>query len=124
MSFWWFGCRDKRLAGIERNIKMTNETVASLVVAVLNTRRDIMAQIDDLKAAVAENTSVVQSAVVLMDNIAAQLAAALAGGNVSADVQAVIDTIKANSAALAADVAKNTPAAPEPAPAPDVPPTA
>lgn len=68
-----------------------------------------MAQIDDLKAAVANDTTVEQSAITLLNGLSAQLAAALAGGNPSADVQGVIDNINANATSLAAAVTANTP---------------
>lgn len=74
-----------------------------------------MAQIDDLKAAVANETTVEQSAITLLGSLSAQLQAALNGGNPTADVQAVIDTMNANQTALAAAVTANTPAAAPPA---------
>lgn len=82
-----------------------------------------MAAIDDLKAEVARNTTVEQSAVALMAGISAQLAAAIASGDMT-QVQAVADTLKANDDALAAAVAANTPAvAPASPVAPVVPPS-
>lgn len=73
----------------------------------------IMAAIDDLKAEVARNTTIEQSAVALIAGISAQLAAAIASGDMS-QVQSVADTLKANDDALAAAVAANTPAGPVP----------
>lgn len=80
---------------------------------------NIMATIDDITAAVAAETSIVQSAALLLASLHDQLTAALATAD-PAKIQAVVDQIGVNSAALAAAVAANTPAAPaaptEPAP--------
>lgn len=72
-----------------------------------------MAAIDDLKVEVARNTTVEQSAVALIQGLSAQLAAAIASGDMG-QVQAVADSLKANDDALAAAVTANT--APAPAP--------
>lgn len=71
-----------------------------------------MAKIDELRAAVADQTTVVQSAVTFMDNIAQQLKDAIAS-SVPTDqaVQEIIDSINANKKTLADDMVKNTPAA-------------
>lgn len=74
------------------------------------------AELDALTAEVANNTVVTQSAITLINNIAAQLAAA---GTDPVKLQSLHDTLVANDAALAAAVAANTtPPAPTPAPAP------
>lgn len=73
-----------------------------------------MAAIDDLTAAVTADTTVEQSAITLINNIAAQLAAA---GTDPAKLSALTTTLQTNSAALAAAVAANTAPAPT-APAP------
>lgn len=72
-----------------------------------------MAAIDDLKAEVARNTEVERSALALIKGLSDQLAAAIASGDMS-QVQAVVDSLKANDDELAAGVAANTPAAPTP----------
>lgn len=91
------------------------ERLSEQVGKVLKQGKAIMAQIDDLKAAVANETTVEQSAITLLGSLSAQLQAALNGGNPTADVQAVIDTMNANQTALAAAVTANTPAAAPPA---------
>lgn len=78
---------------------------------------NIMATIDDITAAVAAETSIVQSAALLLASLHDQLTAALATAD-PAKIQAVVDQIGVNSAALAAAVAANTPAAPPTEPAP------
>lgn len=80
-----------------------------------------MAQIDDLKAAVANETTEQESVITLLNGIAAQLAAANSN-QPNPDVQAVIDQINTNTAAMAAAVTANTPSAA--APPPPTPPTA
>jgi hypothetical protein len=89
-----------------------------LLHKVLQNQEIILAQIDDLKAAVANDTTVEQSAITLLQGLSTQLSAALAGANSSADVQAVIDSINANASTLAAAVAANTPASVPATPAP------
>ena len=70
-----------------------------------------MAVLDDLTAQVAQNTTVEGSAVTLINNIAAALAAAIASGNPAA-LQALQTQLKTSSDALAAAITANTPAAP------------
>ena len=72
-----------------------------------------MSAIDDLSAQVSANTTVVGSALTLIQGLAAQLAAA---GTDPAKLAALQASLKASDDALAAAVAANTPAAP-PAPA-------
>lgn len=72
----------------------------------------MMAQIDDLEAELARNTSVDESVLALITNLLAQIEAAKTD---PARIQAVIDKFRANDDSLAAAVAANTPAAP-PAP--------
>lgn len=71
----------------------------------------IMATMDDLKAAVARNTSAENSVIELLKGISQQLKDAQAANDPAA-VQAVIDQIDANTAAAAAAVVANTPTPP------------
>lgn len=79
-----------------------------------------MAQVlNDLAAQVSANTSVIQSAVTLIngiaDRVSAAVTAAIANGATAAElapVQAEVDALKAADDALAASVAANTPVAP------------
>lgn len=71
----------------------------------------IMAQIDDLEAELARNTSVDQSVLALITDLLAQVEAAKTD---PVRIQAVIDKFRANDDSLAAAVAANTPAAPAP----------
>jgi hypothetical protein len=70
----------------------------------------------DLQNAVAAELTVEQSAITLLQQLAADVAAANAISPVA--VEAVVANINANAAALAAAVTANTPAAPAPAPTP------
>ncbi len=72
---------------------------------------DMAATIQDVQAAVTDETTVVQSAVTLLGQIHQMLVDAQAANDPAA-VQAVIDQIAANKQALADAVAANTPAAP------------
>ena len=69
-----------------------------------------MAIMDDLKASVQRNTDAEAAVVTLLQGISQQLKDALAAGDPAA-IQAVITQIDANTAAAAAAVVANTPAA-------------
>lgn len=80
-------------------------------------------QIDDeiaaLQAEITNDTSVINSAVTLINGIQARIAAAVAAAIAAGatptqlqEIQAVSDTLKANDTALASAVAANTPASP------------
>lgn len=70
-----------------------------------------MASIDDIQARVTAQKTVVDSAVTLLQEISAELKAALASNDPAA-VQAVIDSLDANTKELADAVQANTPASP------------
>lgn len=71
----------------------------------------IMASLADITVAVAAETTVEASVVALLTQLSADLQAALANNDPVA-MQAVVDSINANAAAMAAAVAANTPAPP------------
>lgn len=66
-------------------------------------------QLDNMTAEVTNAVTVEQSAIVLIQSIAAQLEAAK---DDPVKIQALADSLKSNDDALAAAVAANTPAAP------------
>lgn len=70
-----------------------------------------MAALDDLTAQVTENTTLEGSAIQLIQNIAAALAAA---GTDPAKLAALQSQLKTSADALAAAITANTPAAPTP----------
>lgn len=80
----------------------------------------IMASLADITAAVAAETTVEASVVALLTQLSADLQAALANNDPVA-MQAVVDSINANAAAMAAAVAANTPAPPVVTPPPATP---
>ena len=85
------------------------------VGAILKQGKLIMAALDDLKAAVAAEQTVEQSAITLLNGLTGQLQALVAASNGSvsaADIEAVVASVNANKDGLAAAVAANTPAAP------------
>lgn len=90
--WWWFRRLDRKL----------NE--------VLSGEHNLMAALDDLTVQVQKNNDVEESAVILIQGIAKQLADCIASGNPAALVD--LQTKLATSAAdLAAAIAANTPAA-------------
>lgn len=102
-------------AKIDR-IELRINQLASLVLSILTGDLIAMSKLDDLKADVAAETSVVNSAVVLLGGIAARIDAAVAAAR-AGDDQALTNLsteVKAETAALAQAVANNTPAATPP----------
>lgn len=67
-----------------------------------------MAELADLQAQVASNTTVIESAITLINGIAARIAAA---GTDPVALKALTDSLKSEDDALSAAVASNTPAA-------------
>jgi len=108
--------------------KRNRELLEEILELVKRQTKEIVMADQDVAALIAEvtnNTNVVNSAVALINGIAAQIAAAVAAaGSLSASdrtaLQASIATITSNDAALAAAVVANTPAAPAPAARPNV----
>lgn len=88
--------------------------VIGLLLLILYQGKRTMADLTALTTQVQENTSVEQSAVTLIQGIAAQLAAA---GTDPAKLSALQSQLSTSATALAAAVAANTPAAPTPSPA-------
>ena len=74
---------------------------------ILRNQETIMAALDDLKAQVAQNKTVIDSALALINGIVARIAAA---GTDPAALKALTDNLKAEDDALAAAVTANTPA--------------
>lgn len=89
-----------------------------LVGVIIYCWRKTMAALDDLAREVAELTSTTDSAIALIEGLKAKLDAAIATGDMD-EVQALSDSLSAQTDRLAAAVAANTPAEPAPpAPAP------
>lgn len=76
---------------------------------IIKNQELLMSAIDDLTAQVAANKTVVDSALVLIQGIAARITAA---GTDPAALAALTDSLKSEDDALAAAVAANTPAPP------------
>jgi len=86
-------------------------TLGQFITAFETFRSQIMAKIEELTTAVNDEKTVEDSAIALLQGLSAQLTAALASNTPDTAVQAVIDSINSNKAALAAAVTANTPAA-------------
>lgn len=87
--------------------------LAQILVAVTQTETHMSAEFDNLTAEVHQNTDVTQSAIVAFNGLAQQLRDA---ANDPIKINALAAELDANSNALAAAVAANTPAAPAPNP--------
>lgn len=85
--------------------------------AISQTGALIMATLADLQTKVTNNTTVISSALTLIQGLKAQLDAAIASNDPAA-LQALSDQLDSADSSLAAAVAANTPAAPAPTPAP------
>lgn len=88
------------------NVKLPVE-VLSLVANINNKLDKIMADLNDLQAAVAEEDTVIDSAIALIEGLAAQVAALQP---TQAAIDALAADIKTKKDALAASLVKNTPA--------------
>ena len=98
MWFWqWLRVINARLARIEQQLNqlLTGETRQ-------------MATLDDVRTAIAGETSVVNAVTALLQQLSAQLKAALAAEDPAA-IQSLIDEINTNANSLANAVAANTP---------------
>lgn len=73
-----------------------------------------MAKLDDLEAAVARETTVINGAITLLSQLSALITAA---GTDPVALKNITDNLNTNSDALAAAILANTPAAPDPVPA-------
>jgi hypothetical protein len=90
-------------------LKAKLDQILAIVQAVQTQGKQIMATLADVQAAVTAEDTVVDSAVVLIQGLAAQVAALQPN---QAAIDALAADIKGKSDALAAAVAANTPAAP------------
>lgn len=87
------------------------DQIKSMLQTILQKETQMAGELDALEAAVAEQTSVIDSAVVLLDQIKALLDAAIASGDPNR-ILAVSALIADSKARLAEAVVRNTPAAP------------
>lgn len=75
-------------------------------------QESLMSLIDDLKLAVAANSEVTTSAVLLLQNLSSKIQSAVSNQDLPA-IQQILDEVNADSRILAEAVAANTPAASE-----------
>lgn len=102
-----------RIETILNRILLTLNLQTALTLSALNGDQIMSAKLDDLKADVAAETSVVNSAITLLGGIAARIDAAVTAARAGDDqaLSALSTEVKAETAALAEAVAANTPAA-------------
>lgn len=94
--------------GMLMGINQAQNAILEKLDEILGKEDKIMSALDDLTAQVAADTTVIQSAVTLINGIAAQIAAA---GTDPTKLAALTASLKANDDSLAAAVTANTPAA-------------
>jgi hypothetical protein len=95
--------------------------ILSKLKVIINQGANIMATLSDLQAAVTAEDTVIDSAITLLNGLAAQVAALQPN---QAAIDALAADISAKTAQLANAVTANTPNPPAPATVPVVPPTA
>lgn len=104
--------KDLLAAIVDFNCKHDTNLILNRIAEM---EQNIMAAIDDLTTQVASNRTVIESAVVLINGIAARITAA---GVDPAKLAALTADLKAKDDELAAAVVANTPAAPPAPPTP------
>jgi len=110
----WRDARGQRIEDKLDTLIAQNALIMKGLTQALKKEDRIMAEIDDLEAAVARCETVEQSAVTLLGTLKSELDAALAGSDadLKARVAALSTKLGSDSDALAAAVVANTPAAP------------
>lgn len=97
------------------NVNLTiqdGRTINRILDAIAQLENKTMAALDALEAAVARETTVINSAIILLQQLSAAITAA---GTDPVALKAITDNLNTNTDALAAAVLANTPADPVPA---------
>jgi hypothetical protein len=89
-----------------------------LLLAIQRTEGYELMWLDDLKGEVANNTTVSQGAVVAINSLADKLQSVINAGADPAELQALVDTLRANDTSVAAAITARTPVETEPTPTP------
>lgn len=101
---------DDTRSGSSRLERLIIKQADRIIYHIQKAEQLIMGKFDALSAAVAEDTTVTQSVITLLDGIAQQIADLIAAGTVdAAELQNLVDQITANSATLSEAVTANTP---------------
>ena len=110
MNLFGFGLSRRDREWIEETLTQALQPIASKLDEILRGERKMSAELDALAAQVEQNTTVEESAVTLIQGLAAQIAAA---ANDPAAIAALSAKLQSSATALAAAIAANTPAAPQ-----------
>src|SRR5574338_798599 len=94
--------------GLADRLDALLQAINSLLQKVEQMSQDLSA----LQAAVHANTSVIDSAITLIQGLSAKLQTAIDAGADTAQLQAIVDELNAQDVSLAAAVSANTPAEP------------
>jgi len=106
LAAWLFGPVLAQLGQISTQQQLLLSNQQSILALLSQTQKEVTMTLDQLQAQVQQTTTVEQSAITLIQGLAAQLAAAATD---PAKVQALADQLKASSDALAAAITANTP---------------
>lgn len=100
----------EQVTEIKAVAKTLSKLLGAMVEKVESLETNVMAAIDNVEAEVAEQKTVVESVVTLLNQLKTKLDEAIASGDM-ARVQAIADEIDANNKKLADAVVANTPSA-------------
>lgn len=103
---------EKKLDTLNKMLQTTTTNLTKLVLTNIQEGEKIMASLDDLIVEVADQTSVITSASVLLDGLTEQVQALrddlAAAGQDTAKIDAVLLSLQSNKTALAEAVTRNT----------------
>lgn len=105
------------LASLSSLHRKMNSALIALEVVVTEDEIE-MAWIDDMRAELANNTTVAQGAVVAVNTLADKVQELINNGADPAELQSFVDTLRANDVAVSDAIKARTASASEPAPAP------
>lgn len=110
----WFWQKTDHILANQSRILANQQTILAILRQLATQEREMAIDLTTITAEVANNTSVTQSVVKLVQNLAAQIAAIPPSSDPA--TQAALDqlsaTLKANDTAIAGAVTANTPAVP------------
>lgn len=108
---------NEKLMNINVDIYFRGDSVddpKNIIRLLLDMRKQLMATLDELKAAVTENVTVGQSAITLLNGLTAKIQELVDAGADPAAIQEVLDAITADTQALSEAITANTPVVEEP----------
>jgi hypothetical protein len=97
---------------VSGTVTCADDQAPAWLAGLITQGEKLMATLQELKDQVAQNTSVEESAVLLIGNLADKIQTLIDAGGSPADFQALVDELSASKESLAAAVTANTPVQP------------